>query len=388
MKMTILVSAVVLGLATAGAGAVLESRAVAAEQSVSPKFGKPFNEASALVKAGKAKDALAKIQEAEAASSHSAFENLMLNKLKVGAYAQLGDNANMAKAAEAVVASGQVSGKELETFRKAAAQGYYNAGNIAKFSEYAKDDPDLQPLMAQALMKQGNYAGAEAAIRQAIASNPKEEYYLILAEAQRKSGNIGASADTIGTLLKSHPKPEYWKFVLGNMLNEKGLSDKGRLDIYRLMYATNSFSDAQDYTSMAETAIVAKSPGDAKRALDKGFKEGVLGKSDQATATQRNNDDLKGLPAIEPQAQAQAGGDALASIADSYLGNANYAKAISLYQTALSKGSLTDAAAAKLHLGVAYAGAKQDDAARKTLGAVPGKGLNKQLAGLWVITLH
>src|SRR5262249_16835514 len=97
---------------------------------------------------------------------------------------------------------------------------------------------------------------------------------------------------------------------------------------------------------------------------------------------------LKVLPTIEGQAASQANGDALASIADSYLGVGNYAKASSLYTAALAKGGLTDTAAAKLHLGIAYAGAKQNEAARKAWSGVSGKGINKELASLWPLTLR
>jgi tetratricopeptide (TPR) repeat protein len=402
MKVKTLISAVALALASAGPVglAVAGSTAVYAadkEKTVSAKVGKPLKAAQDALKARNPREALKALAEADDISGKTPFENLVLNQMKVTAYAQLGDNASLAKAAEAVLASGQLSGSELSMYKQAAAKAYYESGNMAKFAELAKSDASLQPLLAQSYLKQGNYAAAESTIRQVINSgDTKEEYYLILSEAQRKSGNLAGAADTIGTLLRAHPKPEYWKFVLGNMLNEKGVSDKGRLDIYRLMYATDSFAGAEDYTSMAETAIVAKVPGDAKRTLDKGFKAGVLGAGEgaarekrlQATANARTAEDLKSLPGIEAAAAAQPGGDALAGIADSYLGGGEYGRAVGLYVQALSKGNLSDPAATKLHLGIAYAGSKQNEAARKTFAGVPGKGLNKQLANLWMITLR
>ena len=69
------------------------------------------------------------------------------------------------------------------------------------------------------------------------------------------------------------------------------------------------------------------------------------------------------------------------------MSNGQYEKAVSLYQKALAKGGLPDPGATKLHLGVAYAGAKQTAQARDTFSSLSGKGRNGELAGLWLIAL-
>jgi hypothetical protein len=369
--------------------------AYAESKGVSAKFGNPINEAKSLLAKGNARGALDKVQEAEAASNHSATENSILNQMKVAIYAKLGDGANMAKAAEAALASGQLTEQQRQTFRNAAAQGYLQAGNTEKFAEYAKGDPDMQALLAQAYLKQNKYALAQETIRGAInaaGGNAKEDWLLILSEAQRKSGDTKGSTETIQALLKSHPKPEYWKVVLAGFLNQKGLSDKARLDVYRLVYATDSFNGADEYTSMAETALIANSPGDAKKALEKGFSSKQLPPTADrekrllANATARAQADQAKLPTIESQAAAQPNGDSLESVGEAYMSYGQYDKAVSMLQQAIAKG-VTDPGAAKLHLGIAYAGAKQPEKARAAWNSVPGKDVNRQLAGLWAITL-
>jgi tetratricopeptide (TPR) repeat protein len=172
------------------------------------------------------------------------------------------------------------------------------------------------------------------------------------------------------------------------------MKDGNKLDVYRLMYATNSFGGPSDYTQMTETAIIANFPADGQRAMQKGFSAGVLGKSDQAArekrlldkATQTVQQDQAKLPGLEGQAKAQADGNALAKVGEAYLSLGQYDKAIPTLQQALQKG-VTDQGASKLHLGIAYAGAKQNEKARQTWTSISTKDVNKQLAGLWGITL-
>lgn len=398
MKGKVIVSAVMLALATTGAGAdflLSSGQAVAAEKAVSAALGKPLQAAQAALKAKNARAALSSLAEAEGTSGRTAYDNLVINQLKVSAYSQLGDNAGVARSAEAVLGSGQVSGRDAEIYRSAAANAYYALGNLEKFKEYGKNNPELQPMLAQAYLKQGNAQLAESTIRQAIANaggGVREEWYLLLSAAQRKNGNAAGAAETIQTLLKSHPKPEYWLYVLKGMLNQKGVSDKQRLDIYRLIYITNSFQAPSDYTDMAESALVSGAPDDAKRALEKGIAAGVFKGTEVdrpkrllAKAVDKSAQDLQKLSASEAQA---ATGDALAGVADGYLGNGQYEKAAGLYQSAIAKGGLTDLATAKLHLGVALAAAKQSDKARQALAGVTGKGMSKELASLWQLTLR
>lgn len=398
MKFKSVVSAAIMALATVSATALVVTipTAVFAEdksKTLSAAVGKPLQEAQTLLKANNAKDALPKIQEADAVSGKTPYETYVIAQMKVAAYAQLNDLPNLAQAADAAVATGEGTPSEIETYRKAAAQAYLQTGNTAKFAEFAKGDTEMQVVLADTYLKNGNYAQAAQTMKDVIAasgSNAKEEWQLVLYDAERKSGDQAAATATIEALLKTHPKPEYWQYVMVGLLNQKGLSAKQRLDVYRLGLATGALTEPKLYTSMAQIALAAKSPGDAKRALDKGFKDGVLGagqKSLLAEANAKNSADLKILPSIESQAASQGTGEALASIADSYLANGQFEKAAGLYQNAIAKGGLPDPAAAKLHLGMALAGAKQSERARQVLSSVSGS-FNRELASLWAITLQ
>src|SRR3954469_9058276 len=101
------------GLATAFVGAELMNApaATAAEakgKALSPKM-KPLLDAVNLVKGGKVDEALAKALEADKISGKSPYETLMVNQVLAAIYAQKKDLANMVKAMEAEVSSGEMS---------------------------------------------------------------------------------------------------------------------------------------------------------------------------------------------------------------------------------------------------------------------------------------
>ena len=97
-KLSALAAALVLGLAAGSAMA----------QAMRPEVGKPLQAASDLLKAGKGKEALAKVREAEAVGGKTAAEALMVDRMKAAAAQRAGDNATAAQALESLY--GKVSG--------------------------------------------------------------------------------------------------------------------------------------------------------------------------------------------------------------------------------------------------------------------------------------
>ena len=84
----------------------------ASAQSVRPEVGKPLQQAGDLLRAGKAKEALAKVREADAVGGKTPAEQVMIDRMKGAAAQRAGDNAAAAQAFEAVFASGKLAGPE------------------------------------------------------------------------------------------------------------------------------------------------------------------------------------------------------------------------------------------------------------------------------------
>src|SRR5512139_3563445 len=81
-------------------------------QAVRPEVGKPLQQAADLLKAGKAREALAKAREADAVTGKTPGEQLMIDRMKASAAQRAGDSAAAIQALEALFNSGKLAGAE------------------------------------------------------------------------------------------------------------------------------------------------------------------------------------------------------------------------------------------------------------------------------------
>jgi tetratricopeptide (TPR) repeat protein len=407
------VAVVVLGSALAlGAAGSLSVRdsAFAAGQTVSAKVGKPLQDAQKLIEQKKYREALTQVNEADKISPKTTYEQFIVNDMQGFLYQQLGDYGNAAKAYEATIKSGQLPAKDVATRQRALVSMYYVSKNYSKALSSANQvlasggpDADMYTIAGQSSFILGDYAGAAKSVAAAIqlgesaGRRPDETSLQLLMSSQYKSGDTKGYAKTLERLVRTYPKPEYWNSLLASELNKPGTSDKRSLDIYRLQLAVGGLVKPDDYMSMAKVALVASFPGDAKAALERGFKAGVLGKgaAEQAdkqkrllaAATKQAADDQAILPQLESQANASAQGDLDVRVGELYASYGQYDKAIAAIQRGLAKGGVKNVGEAKLSLAWAYVLANQKDKARQTFSSIDGKDGTSDLARLWLIHL-
>ena len=74
-----------------------------------PDVGKPLQAAQELIKAGKYKEALAKVREADAVGGKNANESYLVERMRIAAASGAGDIDTAAKSFEALAASGKVA---------------------------------------------------------------------------------------------------------------------------------------------------------------------------------------------------------------------------------------------------------------------------------------
>ncbi len=92
-----------------------------------------------------------------------------------------------------------------------------------------QDDPMAQFWLAEGLLRQGNYAGADAAYRRALELQPVfPEAYLGLAQLQRARGDIGAALETIEIALQQ--RGDYAEALLfqGKLFQELGRTTRAK----------------------------------------------------------------------------------------------------------------------------------------------------------------
>lgn len=281
-----------LGLRFGSDGTVHLPDAAAQTETVRPEVGKPLQAARDLIKAGKFKEALAKLNEVEAVSNRTAFETFLLEQMRASAASQGGDNEQAIKAFQAVFNSGRLSEAEQAKYAASLASLYYRAKDYQNAATWAgralKSNPNdaaMRDLLIQSYFQAGDYP---AASKEALADiqaaekagiTPPEAKLLLLANvAGRNGGDKNAYLAALERLVTYYPKREYWADLLRRIESKPGFSNRLTLELYRLRAATKTLATANDYSEMAQLALQEQQAAEAKKILDEGFATGVLGK--------------------------------------------------------------------------------------------------------------
>ena len=361
-------------LTTALLVAGLISAAIA--QGVRPEIGKPLQQASDLLKAGKARDALAKAREADAVAGKSAAEQLMIDRMKGAAAQRAGDNGTAIAAFESAMASGRLSGGEQAQVAESLAFAYSQQKNWAKTTEWANraraaggNTASLNQLIAYVQSQSGDYAqifkDAQAQVHAAeqAGRRPAEDDLLRLADAARRLNNNGAYSSALEKLVLYYAKKEYWSAHLSSLQRKPAFADRLGLDVMRLKLANGLLTKTDEFMEMAQLALQAGLPVEAKAIVDKGYAAGALGTGDQADRHKRLRDlvakqqaeSAEGIGQSAMDAAARKDGNELVKVGTIYASMGQTDKAVELIEKGIAKGGLKRPDDAKLRLALALA---------------------------------
>jgi hypothetical protein len=371
-------------------------------QGVRPELGKPMQAAQELIKAGKFRDALAKVHEADAISGKSAAENLLVERMRLAAASGAGDADTAAKAFETVGAS--ASGADKLRMIESIAGTYYRAKDYAKaqqwYQRYFREggtNSANRTLMIQTQYLSGDLAGVSKELMADIqgaersGATPSEDRINMLMNAAIKQHDVASEAFALERLVMYYPKKEYWVTLLNRLQRKPGFSDRLALDTYRLSLATGSMTAGADFSEMAQLALQAGSGAEAKQVVDKGFAVGALGTGAEADRSKRLRDLIakrvdeakKTAADDEKAALAAKDGNDLVTIGLNQVFEGQKAKGVQLMQQGIAKGGLKRPEDAKLHLAIAQLMAGENGKAQATLKTVSGNDGTSDLARLW-----
>ncbi|MBU6260051.1 MAG: hypothetical protein KGL18_04840 [Burkholderiales bacterium] len=375
---------------------------IAAAEGVRPEIGKPLQQASELLRAGKAKEALVKVREAEAVGGKTAFEQLTIERMKAAAAQRAGDTAAAIQALEALY--GRVGGAEQGQIAEQIASAYAQQRNNAKAGEWLNkaiaagdNSATVHQLQNYLHAASGDYnaiareAGAAVAAAEQAGRRPEENDLLRLADAQLRLNNTAGHIATLEKLVLFYGKKDYWSALLSRLPRKPGFSDRYSLDVLRLRQATGTLTSAEDYMELAQMAMQAGLPTEARKVTELGFKNGVLGTGAEAARHQRLRDlaikeeaQLKGQIATQAnEARGFSEGDALVKVGTSYVGMGEVEKGISLIQAGIAKGKLKHPEEARLRLGQAQMLVKRQQGVQTLRGVHGGSGAD-EIARLWI----
>ena len=391
-----------IGVAVLLAGALLAASGAQA-QALRPEVGKPLQQANDLIKAGKGKDAMAKVREADGATNKTAAESLQIERMRAYVAQRSGDNATAAQALEAVY--GKVSGAEQGQVAEQIASAYATAKDNAKASQWVQkavaagnSSASLKQLQAYLQGSSGDYAAiakdaaAAVAAAEQAGKRPEEGDLLRLADAQARTGNAAGQTATLEKLLYNHPKKDYWAIYLGRLRSKSGFSDRFALDLMRLKLATGSLAKTDEFMEMSQLALQAGYPTEGKAIVDKGFAAGALGTGAEADRHKRlrdlaNKQEAEAKASIEQRASVAAAnkdGNDLVQIGYAYATMGQFDKGIGLIEQGIAKGGLKRPEDAKLRLGLALLQSGKNKAkAVQVLRSVTGNDGAADLGRLW-----
>lgn len=275
----------------------------AAAQALRAEVGKPLQQAGDLLRSGKAKDAQAKVREAEAVANKTPQEQLMINKMKAAAAQRAGDNATAITALEALFNSGRQSGSEQAQTAESLAFTYSQMRDLGKANQWAQraqaagaSSAQFKQLQAYLQGQSGDYtaiardAAAAVADAEKAGQRPSEADLLRLADAYQRTKNQAGYLVAVEKLLTHYPKKEYWAAVLGRLPAKAGFASRYQVDVLRLKFATDNLTTADEYMELTQLALQAGYVQEAKTVVDKGFASGVLGTGTHAARHQRLRD--------------------------------------------------------------------------------------------------
>lgn len=394
------ISALLAALLLAG------SAGLAQAQALRPEVGKPLQQAYDLIKAGKGKEALAKVHEADGAANKTAAETLQIERMRAAAAQRAGDNGTAIRALESIY--GKVSGSEQGQIAEQIAGAYAASRDNNRAAQWAQkaaaagnNSASLRQLQSYLQGATGDYAAvakeaaASIAAAEQAGKRPDEADLLRLADAQTRLGNTAGHVAALEKLLYNHPKKDYWAIYLARLARKSGFSDRFSLDLLRLRLATGTLDKADEYMEMAQLALQARLPAEGKAIVDKGFAAGVLGKGDEAErhkrlrelAVKREAEAKETIDQRASEAAAEADGNELVQIGYTYVTMGQADKGLTLIEQGIAKGKLKRPEDAKLHLGMALlqAGGKHKAKAVQVLRSVQGNDGAADLGKLWAL---
>lgn len=383
-----------------------EKKEPSKQEVIRTEWSKPYTEIQALIGNKQYAEALTKIEALEAFDKKTPFENFFISRTKAVVASSTGNNVLLAKCFEEMINSEFLSDAEKSKYIDAMAGIFYNDKKYAESLVWTKKalarDPNnalVQDLLIRNYYLQDDFANTVTEVKKLIDADlaagkaPSLERLRFLHGGYAKMKNDQGVTAALELIVKYHPNREFWADLLYRLPNNKGFSDRLRLDWYRLLNKTGNLEDDTQYMEMAEIALLAGLPLEAKEVLESGFKAGILGKGKNATkhkplldkASKQAADDAKSLDAGETAARAGKNGLGMVNMGYNFVIHGQFERGIALIEAGMAKGGLKAPEEAKLHLGMAYLAAGNRAKGEEVLKTVTGTDGSGDLARYWIL---
>jgi hypothetical protein len=411
-KSPIALAALLLALGTASISVMpVTAHAQTAEEKeraklevIRTEWSKPYTEIQKLMTEKQYPAALDKLKFFETSEKKTKYEEFVISRTKAAIASGMGDNALLAKSFEEMIASEFLPAEEKLRFTEGLAGVFYNLKQYNDSQIWTKRylalNPNhtvMQDLLVQNYYLAEDFTNALKEVKVQVMTDekgakvPDEKRLRLMHGSAMKLKDIDSSTQALEMLVKYHPNKDYWADLMYRLIAKQGFSDRMRLDWYRIMLALENLEDDSQFMEMAETALLAGLPLEAKNVVDAAYKGGYFGKGKnvakhkplQDKANKQAADDAKSLEAGETAAKAAKTGLAMVNMGYNFVTYGQFERGIALIEAGLAKGGLKYPEEAKLHLGMAYHKAGNKAKAAEILKTVQGNDGAVELARYW-----
>lgn len=389
-------------------GALVSMAAPEAQaQSLRPEIGNPLQAASNLLKAGKAKEALAKIRETDGVGNKTPKEIATIEGMRGSAASSAGDAETAMRAFEAVLNTGAAGANQLTMIDALAKTAYQRKdwGTAAKWANrYFKEggtSGSVRTVLVNAYFQSGDMANALKETQADLAAEeragrPSKDKLKMLANIYLRQKNNAGYVSTVEKLLANYPDKSLWVTVIDGVQRKSTYSDRLALDVYRLQLATGNLATTKDFMEMAQLSLQSGFISEAKKIVDDAYTKNLFGTGAEADRQKRlrdliekraieNQKTVAAGSAEETEAKANKDGAVLVNLGYNVFTSGQAARGIQMMQDGIAKGNLRRADDAQLKLGTALIQSGQKPKGVAALKLVTGQDGAQDLANLWTI---
>lgn len=354
-------------------------------------------------------EVLAALPELEAIPNPTRDDLKAIATWRLQATQGVGDQEAFAAAIEKFLADGYADSENVGVMHRQLAAHYSAKKDTAKtlehFQAFVDATPDVQGDELETLGRLHLQAGhnPEAcqtfgkAIDLAKGKNekPKEMWYQLRDQCFIKMKDDAARLANLEALVAEYPSKEYYSRIVAIYQAQTKDDRTVMLNAYRLAVTDpqGGLENVGGYLNYADTALVAGSPGEAARALERGMKEGVVPSAgtNQQILTQAKAaiaSDKKTLPGESAAAAKNPKGEVDVKVGLGFYSTGDYAQAAEAVKRGIAKGGVARLDDANLLLGASLLELGKADEARAAFQAAktaaPAGSPLGQIADLWI----
>ncbi len=381
----------------------------APEAEYSKEFRKLAGPVQEDVNAKKWPEVLAALPELEALPEPTPDDRKAIATWRLQATQGVGDQDAFAAAIEAFLAGGYADAEAVGQMHRQLA-AHYSAKQdkektLENFQKFVDATPDVQPdeyetlgrLYLQAAKNAEGCQYLGKAIDTTVAKNqpPKELWFQLRDKCFIELKDDAARLTNLETLVGYFPDKEYYSRIVAIYQAQSKDDRTVMLNAYRVAVSDpqGGLETVGGYLNYADTALVAGSPGEAARALERGMKEGIVPNAgtNQQMLTQAKTaiaSDKKSLPGESAAAAKNPKGEVDVKVGLGFYSTGDYAQAVEAVRRGITKGGVARLDDANLLLGAALLELGKRDEARAAFeaakAAAPQGSYLGRIAALWL----